>query len=92
MTRLIQGKAQGLCEAGWSLSKIGKHLEVTKGALSRIVRKDLQSLGLETSFQSNQNLAKSMPWQSLKITDIQPSNKKERLRGQRTVDLYLCLY
>ena len=56
MTRLIRGKAQGFQDDGWSLSKSGKHLVVTKGAVTGSVQKDLQSLGLETSLQSNQNL------------------------------------
>ena len=58
MTWLIRGKAQGFHDAGWSLSKTGKHLVATKGAVKGSVQKDLQSLGLETSLQSNQNLAK----------------------------------
>ena len=96
MTRLIRGKAQGFHDAGWSLSKTRKHLVVTKGAVTGSVQKDLQSLGLETSLQSNQNLAlilaRSIPRRSLKISYIRPSNKKGRLRGQRTVDLCLYLY
>ena len=30
-------KALGLCDAGWSFAEIGKHLGVTKGAVSRLV-------------------------------------------------------
>ena len=56
MTQLFRGKAQGFQDDGWSLSKSGKHLVVTKGAVTGSVQKDLQSLGLETSLQSNQNL------------------------------------
>ena len=33
-------KALGLCDAGWSFAEIGKHLGVTKGAVSRMVARE----------------------------------------------------
>ena len=45
MSAVTQGKALGLHDAGWSLSWIGKHLGVTKGAVSRICAKRSAELG-----------------------------------------------
>ena len=45
MSAVTQGKALGLHDAGWSLSWIGKHLGVTKGAVSRICAKRSAGFG-----------------------------------------------
>ena len=84
MTRLIRGKAQGFHDAGGSLSWMRSTWGSPKVLWAGFVPKDLQSLGQETSLKSYENLVRSMPRRSLKITDIQPSIKKRE--AARTED------